>query len=60
LGCYPEISIAEVGRRATAMRIELAEGKDPLEERAKLVDKPKIPTFKEAAVNLHSDWWLFR
>ena len=55
LGCYPEISIAEVGRRATAMRIELAEGKDPLEERAKLVDKPKIPTFKEAAVNLHSD-----
>ncbi len=33
LGTYPEVSIAEVGKRATAMRIELAEGKDPLEEK---------------------------
>ena len=55
LGSYPEISIAEVGKRATAMRIELAEGKDPLEEKAKLDDRPEIPTFKEAALKLHGD-----
>jgi len=55
LGTYPEVSIAEVGKRATAMRIELAEGKDPLEEKAKVDDKPKIPTFEEAARSLHAD-----
>lgn len=55
LGTYPEVSIAEVGKRATAMRIELAEGKDPLEEKAKVDDKPNIPTFEEAARSLHAD-----
>ncbi|KQB57128.1 MULTISPECIES: site-specific integrase [Acidovorax] len=55
LGSYPEISIAEVGKHATVMRIELAEGKDPLEEKAKIEDKPKVPTFKEAAHTLHGD-----
>ena len=30
LGSYPEIGIAEVAKRATAMRVTLAEGKDPL------------------------------
>ncbi|MCH8178302.1 MAG: tyrosine-type recombinase/integrase [Proteobacteria bacterium] len=55
LGTYPEVSIAEVGKRATAMRIELAEGKDPLEEKAKADRKPKIPTFEEAARALHAD-----
>lgn len=55
LGTYPEVSIAEVGKRATAMRIELAEGKDPLAEKAKVDDKPKIPTFEEAARSLHAD-----
>lgn len=55
LGTYPEISIAEAGKRASAMRIEIAEGKDPLAEKAKLEDKPKIPTFKEAAETLHQD-----
>ncbi len=55
LGSYPEISIAEVGKRATAMRIELAEGKDPLEEKAKTKAKPTVPTFKEAALTLHGN-----
>lgn len=55
LGSYPEIGIAEVGKRASAMRIELAEGKDPLEEKAKSEEKPCIPTFKEAAETLHKD-----
>ena len=58
LGSYPEIGIAEVGKRATAMRIELAEGKDPLEEKAKIEDKPKAPTFKEAAQTWRSSSWL--
>ncbi|HEX5786127.1 MAG TPA: integrase arm-type DNA-binding domain-containing protein, partial [Burkholderiaceae bacterium] len=55
LGAYPEIGIAEAGKRAAAMRIEIAEGKDPLAEKAKLEDKPKIPTFQEAAETLHQD-----
>lgn len=55
LGSYPEVSIAEAGKRASAMRIELADGKDPLEEKAKIEEKPKIPTFKEAAEILHQD-----
>jgi integrase len=37
------------------MRIELAEGKDPLVENAKTELKLKPPTFKEAAQILHSD-----
>jgi integrase len=57
LGAYPEVSIAEAAKRATAMRIELAEGKDPLEERIKLKTEatPAIPTFKVAAEALHRD-----
>lgn len=55
LGSYPEVTIAEVGKRATAMRIELDQGKDPLEEKAKIKDRPKLPTFKEAAHALHED-----
>ncbi len=55
LGSYPEIGIGEVGKRASAMRIELAEGKDPLEEKAKSEEKPSVPTFKEAAETLHKD-----
>lgn len=55
LGSYPEVGIAEAGKRASAMRIELAEGKDPLEERVKSEEKLKIPNFEEAAVALHAD-----
>ena len=53
LGTYPEISIAEVGKRASAMRALLAEGKDPLEEKREAENKPTIPTFQEAATTLH-------
>lgn len=55
LGSYPEVSIAEAGKRATAMRVDLAEGRDPLDEKAQSLDKPKIPTFEEAAQTLHGD-----
>lgn len=58
VGAYPEVGIAEAARRATAMRIELAEGRDPLEEKAKInaaPEAPTVPTFKEAAETLHKD-----
>ena len=53
LGTYPETSIAEAGKRASAMRAALAEGKDPLEEKRAAEKKPSIPTFREAATTLH-------
>jgi integrase len=55
MGTYPEVGIAEVGKLAAAMRTALAEGKDPLEEKAKVEEAPKVPTFKDAAETLHKD-----
>jgi integrase len=58
LGAYPEVGIAEAAKRASTMRTELAAGKDPLDEKAKINEAPKaptIPTFKEAADTLHKD-----
>ena len=55
LGSYPEIGIAEVAKRATAMRVTLAKGKDPLAEKALEAEVVKAPTFQEAAESLHSD-----
>ncbi|HFQ8225508.1 TPA: Arm DNA-binding domain-containing protein [Citrobacter freundii] len=34
LGTYPEISIAEIGRIASAIREQLTTGNDPLEEKS--------------------------
>lgn len=47
LGSYPEVGIAEVAKRATAMRVTLSEGKDPLMEKAQAEGAVKAPTFKE-------------
>jgi integrase len=55
LGTYPEVGVAEAGKRATAMRATLAEGKDPLEEKTKADEAPKQPTFKDATQALHKD-----
>ena len=55
LGSYPEVTIAEAGKRASAMRLELADGNDPVEEKAKIEEKPKLATFEEAARTLHKD-----
>lgn len=58
MGAYPEVSIAEAANRASAMRIELAFGKDPLEEKARVEAAPAaptVPTLKEAAEILHKD-----
>lgn len=58
LGSYPDVSIAEATKRASAMRIAIAEGKDPLEEKVRVEAAPAaptVPTFKEAAEILHKD-----
>ncbi len=55
LGNYPEISIAEVGKLATAMRDNIAAGADPLEAKKIEMSAPSIPTFKAAATTLHSE-----
>ncbi|UPQ70135.1 tyrosine-type recombinase/integrase [Kluyvera ascorbata] len=52
LGIYPEISIAEAGKLATAMREQLAVGIDPLE--LQKIEKVVIPTFEEAARTVHA------
>lgn len=53
LGIYPEISIAEAGKLATAMREQLAVGIDPLE--LQKIEKVVIPTFEEAARTVHTE-----
>lgn len=55
LGSYPEISIADAGKAAIQMREQIAAGSDPLELKNAVVEKPLIPTFKQAAETLHAD-----
>ena len=53
LGAYPEVGIALAGKLAREMREQIAAGQDPLELKAAEAAKPQIPTFKEAAEQLH-------
>ncbi|KFK95668.1 MULTISPECIES: tyrosine-type recombinase/integrase [unclassified Serratia (in: enterobacteria)] len=56
LGSYPEISIAEAGKQAHAMRDQLSNGVDPLEfKKVVAADKPVIPTFTDASRQVHMD-----
>lgn len=55
LGSYPEIGISEAGKLATAMREQLASGIDPLEEKKESANKPKLPSFEEAAIKVHAE-----
>ncbi|HGM6414377.1 TPA: tyrosine-type recombinase/integrase [Stenotrophomonas maltophilia] len=55
LGAYPEVGIALAGRLAREMREQIASGQDPLAVRAAEDTKPKIPTFQEAAKQLHAE-----
>ncbi|WP_319244052.1 tyrosine-type recombinase/integrase [uncultured Propionivibrio sp.] len=55
LGSYPEISIAEAGKIGTAMRTQLATGKDPLEEKKASANTPALPDFKTAAHVVHTE-----
>ncbi len=45
LGRFPEVSLADARKRATAHRLTVADGGDPLAEKR----KAKMPTFEEAA-----------
>lgn len=59
LGSYPQIGIAEVGKLGMEFRIQLQNGQDPLDEKAKNDAQAQfakdIPTFQEAAITLHAD-----
>jgi integrase len=57
VGSYPEVGIAEAGKRALTMREQIAAGGDPLELKAQEAAKAKIkpPTFEEAARILHEE-----
>ncbi|VFS52523.1 Prophage CP4-57 integrase [Budvicia aquatica] len=55
LGSYPEITIAEAARLAQTMREQLASGYDPLELKKAKTTKIIIPTFEEAARQVHTE-----
>ncbi|HAT1685319.1 TPA: tyrosine-type recombinase/integrase [Klebsiella oxytoca] len=55
LGSYPEISIAEAAKLAQVMRGQLAAGDDPLEIKKAESEKVPVPTFEEAARQVHAD-----
>lgn len=55
LGPYPEVGIAEVGKRASEFRLQIAAGEDPLEIKKLSAKKASAPTFAEAASLLHTE-----
>ena len=55
LGTYPEVSVAEVGKLAQEMRSLISNGKDPLEKIAIIENTPQIPTFEDAAYQVHAN-----
>ncbi|EPC1626353.1 tyrosine-type recombinase/integrase [Yersinia enterocolitica] len=55
LGTYPEISIADVVKQAHAMRQQIAQGIDPLEQKRVNSEKIAVPTFENAARRIHTD-----
>lgn len=55
LGTYPTVGIAAAGRAARDMRDQIAARQDPLEVKIADLAKPKIPTFREAAEQVHRE-----
>lgn len=55
LGTYPEVSVAEVGKLAQEMRGLISNGKDPLEKIVIIENTPQIPTFEDAAYQVHAN-----
>lgn len=55
VGSYPRISIAAAGKIARDMREQIATGQDPLELKASENTKLKVPTFREAATQVHTE-----
>lgn len=53
LGIYPDVSIAEAGKLANAMREQIASGVDPLE--LLHAEKIVIPSFETAARTVHAE-----
>ncbi|CAG9265689.1 Integrase [Burkholderia diffusa] len=58
-GTFPEVSLADARERAQAMRKQIADGKDPIEERnrerAAAAREANVPTFGHAAKQVHTD-----
>jgi integrase len=55
LGSYPEVGIADAAKLGQSMRDLLAAGSDPLDEKKLESAKPGIPTFEQAARQVHED-----
>jgi len=55
LGSYPEVSIASAAKVGQNMRDLLVAGSDPLERKMQGEDKPSIPSFEQAARQVHED-----
>ena len=55
LGSYPEVGIAEAAKLAQTMREQLSAGDDPLELKKAETTKIVIPTFEEAARQVHTE-----
>ncbi len=55
LGSYPDVGVADAGRLGQEKRDQIAQGIDPLEETALTEKKPQIPTFENAAQQVHAN-----
>ncbi len=55
LGTYPQVGIAVAGKMAREMREQIAIGQDPLALKAVEANKPKMPTFQQAAEQVHKE-----
>ena len=56
LGTFPEVSIAEAGKRATEMRALIEQDIDPIQsEKRDNLHRNSIPTFKDAAIQHHEE-----
>jgi integrase len=55
LGVYPDVSIAYAAKLAQAMRDLLSAGVDPLDAKNAEPDKPSVPTFEQAARQVHEE-----
>lgn len=55
LGSYPDVTIAEAGKQANAMREQLAAGIDPLDAREESANAPEALNFERTAVCVHAE-----
>lgn len=55
LGSYPEITISEAAIIASTMREQIVKGIDPLEFKKSISEEPSIPSFEDAARQLHAE-----